>query len=336
MKVITQLVQHFWQRNALTADQAEYLVNQGFVRAADLPGFEPSAPAVVGADQPSSFKFKVPVKPPHPLESDEEKLRAKGPSKRGRGKAAAKTLTEKGLARLVEKEFAGRAAALESLRRWATLLGKAATWDEATVRIRQAAEARLFDRLRQSLRGNAIDLKTLWTALDIEPLHRLIDNEEVHVALPRAFRAVLTTDGPLAAPHVFLLKHGPIAAAKSLGEAQRRIAATVFRLHDAEPKTISLALAHGNHPIVYWSLVLVHSARRRPLAGPTRVRREYAVPELPPQPIWNQAWTVARHAEPAAVSSLLEQCYPPDKRLKSLKPLECELTLHCPLDWRAP
>lgn len=333
MKVITQLVQHFWQRNALTADQAEYLVNQGFVRASDLPGFEYAEPS---DKQPSSFKFKVPVKPPHPLEGDEEKLRAKGPSKRGRGKAAIKSLSEKDLAKLVEKEFASRAAALESLRRWAVPLGKADTWDEAAVRVRQAADARVLDVLRQSLRRNTIDLKTLWTALDIEPLHQLIDDEEVHVALPRAFRAALTTDGPLAAPHVFLLKHGPIVAAKSLGEAQRRIAAAVFRLNHAEPKTISTALANGNHPVVYWSLVLVYCARRRPMNGPTRLRKEYAVSELPPQPIWNQAWTVARHAEPAAVTALLEQCYPLDKRLESLKPLECELTLHCPLDWRAP
>ena len=336
MKVITQLVQHFWQRNALTADQAEYLVNQGFVRATDLPGFEPSTPIETGADQPSSFKFKVPVKPPHPLESDEEKLRAKGPSKRGRGKSAVKSLTEKDLARLVEKELANRSDALERFRRWAAPLGPVGTWDEATVRVRQAADARVFDVLRQSLRRNAIDLRTLWTALDIEPLHQLIDNEDVHVALPRAFRAALTTDGPLAAPHVFLLKHGPIVAAKSLAEAQRRVAAAIFRLNDAEPKTISSALSAGNQPVVYWSLVLVYSARRRPVAGPTKLRKEYAVQELPPQPIWNQAWTAARRAEPAAIPALLERCYPPDKRLESLKPLECELTLHCPLEWRAP
>ena len=41
MKVITQLIKHFWERGALLAAEIEYLVRHGFVRVRDLPGYEP-------------------------------------------------------------------------------------------------------------------------------------------------------------------------------------------------------------------------------------------------------------------------------------------------------
>ena len=45
MRVIEQLVHHFWARGALTREQALYLVNHGFARSADLPGLaDPSDP----------------------------------------------------------------------------------------------------------------------------------------------------------------------------------------------------------------------------------------------------------------------------------------------------
>ena len=59
--------------------QAEYLVSQGFVRAADLPGFNFSVPA---EKQPSSFKFKKPMPPAHPQEHVEERLTGRGPTKK--------------------------------------------------------------------------------------------------------------------------------------------------------------------------------------------------------------------------------------------------------------
>jgi hypothetical protein len=38
MRVIEQLVQHFWARGAITRDEALYLARHGFVRETDLPG----------------------------------------------------------------------------------------------------------------------------------------------------------------------------------------------------------------------------------------------------------------------------------------------------------
>ncbi len=333
MKVISQLIQHFWQRQALTQDQVEYLVNQGFVRATDLPGFVPSAPA---DKQPSSFKFKKPVPPPHPLEGVEERLRSKGAGRKPRGRSVAASLSEKDLVRSVERLLEARADALESLRRWAEPLGRCGSWVDAAHRVRQTSAARLLDHLNRSLKKNSVPLGTLWTALDIEPLHRLIDAEDARGSAPRAFRAALTNDGPLAAPHVFLLKHEPIAAAKALATAHRRLADTIHRLYESQPKVIATGLANGNHPIVFWSLVLLYNACRKPIDGPMKPRREYALSSWPSQPVWNQAWTQVRSWQPARAQQLLDLCYAAQTTPKTLNPLECQRSMHCPLEWRAP
>lgn len=36
MRVLHQLIKHFWRRGALTKEQADYLVEHGFIRAHEL------------------------------------------------------------------------------------------------------------------------------------------------------------------------------------------------------------------------------------------------------------------------------------------------------------
>ena len=45
MKVIQQLIGHFWERGALTPEEAHYLVEHGFIRAEELEGYGPWAQA---------------------------------------------------------------------------------------------------------------------------------------------------------------------------------------------------------------------------------------------------------------------------------------------------
>ena len=63
MRVIEQLVHHFWARGALTRDQAQFLVNHGFARAADLPG-------LTGEDEAAEESGKL-VKTPAKARDDE-------------------------------------------------------------------------------------------------------------------------------------------------------------------------------------------------------------------------------------------------------------------------
>jgi hypothetical protein len=78
MKVITQLIRHFWQRGALSPQQAEYLLDQGFARLVDLPGFVPPP------EEPVAALIERPIELATPLEEIGEQLEAP-PRRRGRG-----------------------------------------------------------------------------------------------------------------------------------------------------------------------------------------------------------------------------------------------------------
>src|SRR5213080_4547028 len=43
MRVLRQLITLFWQRGAITLEQAHYFVEHGFVRPEDLPDYQPRA-----------------------------------------------------------------------------------------------------------------------------------------------------------------------------------------------------------------------------------------------------------------------------------------------------
>jgi hypothetical protein len=334
MKVITQLVQHFWSRQALSEAQAEYLVSQGFVRAGDLPGFTYSVPA---DKQPSSFKFKKPLAPPHPKEHVQEELEGRGPTKKARsGKSKGQPLTEKELVKQVESVYADRAELLERFRRWATALGPAADWVAAAVRMRKAAQSQALAALVQAARKRIVSLSDLWSATDIEPLHALVDSPDLRGPVTRAFRLLLTTDGALPPPYAALLKHDALAAAKNLATAHRRLIGTIGQLHDQHPNVLADALGHGNHPVVFWGLTLLYNARRKPLTAPIRPKREYGPISLPSADVWRQAWTIALALDEPNVAGLLMACFKDHPEPTKRDPRLCQFPFHCPLDWRAP
>ena len=97
MKVLNQLIQHFWDRGALSLDQAHYLVEHGFVKAADLDNYVPRPPEPEEADAAMAAE---PVEVLLPDEWDQrEEVLVEKPAGKKRGKAAPK-LPEYDLARL--------------------------------------------------------------------------------------------------------------------------------------------------------------------------------------------------------------------------------------------
>lgn len=336
MKVITQLVQHFWSRQALSDAQAQYLVSQGFVRATDLPGFEFQVPI---EKEPSSFKFKKPLYQPRKGDSEQDrqdKLVDRGPSKKSRGKPKGTSLTEKDLAKSVQTVLDRRGKLLEILRRWAEPLGRTDDWVAATVRIRQASDTALLDVLAKSIRKQSVALGDLWTALDLEPLYALVDSPDIRGNVPRAFRALLTTDGLLPAQYTFLLKLPPLEAAKNLATAHRRYCYTLRQLHDGQPKLAARALTNAHHPVVVWALTLLYNARRKPLNAPMQPKREFEPSALPAPAIWRQAWTAALEMDEPAVTQLLIESYKDEQGRTKREPAATSHTLLCPLDWRLP
>jgi hypothetical protein len=268
------------------------------------------------------------------LEHVEDQLRARGPSKRGRGKPKGKILSEEDLAKSVAATFEKRGQALESFRRWASPLGQSRDWIDAAVHLRQTTPDRLADLLARSIRKQSVALSELWEALDLETLHAFLDGPDIRGPAPRAFRLLLTTDGPLPAPHTFLLKQPALEAAKSLATAHRRFRTTLLRLYEKEPKLISLALKHNSHPVVFWGLTLLYNSRRKPLGGALRPAREYGPLPLPASPIWRQAWTVALAMDQPAVTALLVASYQNEQDQRKREPQPCTFSFYCPLDWK--
>src|SRR4051794_6105077 len=115
MKVLQQHIQHFWQRGALTPEQAHYLVEHGFVRAEDLADYEPRE---AEPDQaPDEERLEIDILLPDELDHKEEELAASAGARRKGGKAAPRTpdLTTEQLGELLEEILRTREALVPAL-----------------------------------------------------------------------------------------------------------------------------------------------------------------------------------------------------------------------------
>src|SRR5262249_19837423 len=106
MKVITQLVQHFWQRGGLTTTEVDYLVRHGFVRERDLPGYVPPPPDAV-VERPTWHPIE-PL-PETALEGVEEALVRRKPHRARQGEAKGDVLEIEDLCERLRDDFQRRA-----------------------------------------------------------------------------------------------------------------------------------------------------------------------------------------------------------------------------------
>src|SRR5262245_8312339 len=113
MKVITQLIKHFWQRGALTPAEIDYLVQHGFIRSRDLPGYSPPPEEPAAAVPPLSIIGTV--SPASPLDSVEDSLVRRRPKRGGRAQPRGRVVEIKELCARVAAELARRQAALGTL-----------------------------------------------------------------------------------------------------------------------------------------------------------------------------------------------------------------------------
>ncbi len=151
MKVITQLIRHFWLRGALSPEQAEYLLDQGFARLTDLPAYRPVPEA------PEQAAVERVVEPPTPLKQLGERLE-EPPRRRPRGGGPTGVVpVEEDLRLWLNKQFARRARPLGTLVRLAARFRPCDDWREAAVVLRQAIrrapQQQPKESLQQSLDG---------------------------------------------------------------------------------------------------------------------------------------------------------------------------------------
>jgi hypothetical protein len=279
MRVIEQLVQHFWARGALTRDDALYLVRHGFVRDADLPGLHDREREI----NPETYQ---------PLERPEA-----DPWDDGRGDEAARRAEE------LEDELTGRnvgtkkgggrkkkptghnlapAAAMladhfaarepyPALAEWADRLprgGPCASWRDAAVRVAAADEAAREAALVGLLNARPRALGELWFWFDLEPLFGWTDRADHAGPVADGLGKLLRAATPAQVGRLGQLVKAPeVAALLDLLAARRAFARLLPVLYNAHFPSLGRWLvppagdAAACWPALPWAFVLVYNAR---------------------------------------------------------------------------
>jgi len=177
MRVIEQLVQHFWARGAITRDEALYLAGHGFVRESDLPGLvvgdreiDPHTYEPAGGDdgRPWEWPDREDEKARQAEQLEDELTGRGGRPGRGRGRPRRKALRRKqaALSALVARCFAGQTACPAVLA-LGNRVRPCGTWREAVRALTQRGGRRTGLTL---LRGDPQACRELAACLDVGPL----------------------------------------------------------------------------------------------------------------------------------------------------------------------
>jgi hypothetical protein len=331
MKVITQLVKHFWERGALTATEIDYLVKHGFVRSRDLVGYGP--PPEEPEPEPLSIIGPVTSGGPH---DDVEDVLVRRRVRRGRVQPRGQILDEKELCRRVHLELTRRQAALAKLVTVACGV-RGNDWQPAAQALRQSP-ARLLENLARGLRRGAITLRETWQALDMEPLHRLIDDGEARGRAARAYLALLVSDLSVGlGKYTWILKHDEIQAVSNLRVAHGHFIAALNLLYRQHLRLLTTSLARGADPVVVWGLLLLHNAHRSRLdPRDSKFVPDYGPISPPGEEMWQQAWTIALGMDRPRLTKFLVLCYQDDASRENRPTDALVRELYCPDGWKVP
>jgi hypothetical protein len=343
MKVITQLVKHFWQRGALTGAEADYLVDNGFIRPHDLSGYKgrtgkpsraPASPQIARLDahDPGDEAWG------HLEEQLEVVLLRRRPTRRNKGGSAKRdSLSLNELCRRLNDEFQRRETSLTILIALAAGFGPASDWQNAAASLRRASVGEFSAALSRAFRRGG-KLRDAWKALDVEPFHRLLADNELRGRAARAFRALLLAKDPASlGKYAWILKRNEMQAVLNLQSARRRLLMALNEFYHHDWRLLTWALERGGNLVAVWSLVLLHNANRAEHAANARAGRlEYGPVDPPTDETWQQAWTAALEMDHARAMRLLMACYEDDV-YRVWRTLEAvDKPLYCPVGWRLP
>ncbi|MFN4260044.1 MAG: hypothetical protein ACK4RK_12180 [Gemmataceae bacterium] len=295
MKVIQQLIEHFWQRGALTLVEAHYLVEHGFVLPEDLDGY---VPPPLEPDVPE--RPPVEVLWPGPMELRQEALEEQNPPQRKKKRKTGVKLPEYDLKTLCAELgaiFQERAVPLQALTHWGNRLGGCATWEEAAVLLRHADEAICRRELAQLLRRQPGLLLDLWEGVDTERVHALLVREGARGPVARGLRYLLrVNDAAHLGALAWILQGEELQALANLLHARRRLLAAIAALYGEQFPLLSRGFrqppaAGSAAAVLAWGLILLYNARahRQGRFPPTGYRLE----KRPLFAAWRQAWTAA-------------------------------------------
>lgn len=354
MRVIEQLVQHFWARGALTREEAIYLVRHGFAREADLPGLvgqereiDPETYAPTDNDSPRPFEDTAPAsedeKAREAEQLEDELVGRNAGSRKGGGKK--KKPTGHNLAPLVENlsVILSTREQYPALHELGNRLAPCSDCRAAAKAIAVARPESLETALVALLNARPRALGELWFWFDLEPLHEWADHKDnagpVAEGLSKLLRADnLTQVGRLGQ----LMKAAEVQMLLNLLSARRAFLNLLPVLYHAHfPKlgqwlVPPAGVAASVWPSLPWSFVIVYNARQGtaeqpPLGYPLD-------PKSLTRPLLRQAMTTAFAQAPVAVRELLirelRDRENPETHFGVYSGVVFERTLNCPFTWR--
>lgn len=311
MRVIEQLVQHFWARGALTRDEALYLVKHGFAREADLAGLgEEQEPEPLAAPPPEETdpRFDPKAREAEELEDELTGRNAGGGKKGGKKKKPAGHDLAPAAAHL-----AGHFAAREpypALHELGQRVKTCATWRDAAKAVATAKPAKLEAALVGLLNARSRALGELWFWFDLEPLFAWAEHADNAGPVADGIGKLLRADTPGRVGRLEQLKKAAeVRALADLLAARGPFLAMLPVLYNAYFERLGQWLippagaAAGPWPALPWSFVFVYNARK---GTPDQPPAGYPVdPHTLPLPFLKMALATALPHAPVAVRELL-------------------------------
>ena len=339
MKVLQQLIEHFWARGVLNQDQAHYLVENGFVRPGDLPDYTPRD-RPEDDDDTEIEEPAAPLPPPDPLDVVQEELTDTSPG-RGKGGKAPKA-SEYSLADL----RSDLQALLAARQPWFGALAEAAgrrgpSAKGAAVSLRQLGDSLFRQALERSIQARPGLAGDLWECLTDEPFHALASRTDIRGRVARDFGRLLRCEQPGQwGKSGWLLKAPEVQDVMNLLALRRPFLSMLADLHSGNWSLLTRSLQRPARYGPAWrslgySIVLLHHARvaggRRPVPGfPFAVIIDGAT--------WKESWTTAMALDLAAVTPLFVSVFGARTNLNELQlgagaPF-LDLNMTCPYEWK--
>jgi hypothetical protein len=307
MKVIGQLINYFQARGALSPEQLDYLVRQGFL----IGQTEDEADDTIVEECETSWPAPEP-------DDDHEAIAALPAKRRGRGgvRHKGRVVEPREIADWIAERLATWQPSFTGFQQVAARLAEHCSWQEAVKRIRRTGNDELRSALALGLSEQDVSMQALWDSLGFDEFQALSERPGLRGTAMSAYRALLAAGdvGPVI-KHQWLLRYEPISDVYNVLSSQRRLAQVFGTVFDDEPPLVSAAMRRRPHPLAFWSLVLLYNAIRGSSPYGSLSHREYG-PLLwlgddlqegravvtwgeggqhcgPGYPLWMRAWSLA-------------------------------------------
>ncbi len=336
MRVVEQLILHFWERGLLSRTEARHLIDRGFVRKEALLAW--GVPVRAG-NQPGRAADPWPCQ--HPDQEDVLAGRLPGKGKRGKVRPRPTGHDLVPLRALLAGHFAEREP-FAALRELGNRLRPCAGWVEAATAVGGADLPELERALVALLNARPRALGELWFWADVGPLAAWAGGPQNAGPVASALATLLRATTPTEAGRIDqLVKAEEVKALLALLAGRRRFLAVLPRLAGLHFAQLGRWLvppagqAAGCWPALPWAMVLLYNARQTDGPPPG-----YPVAwEALSRPLQVLAWATFVAMEPGRAPGLLSEDFvggggaaaaTRPEAVDRLRPTG----LVCPLTWR--